>query len=34
MTRSVFCQYLKREAEGLPYAPWPGPLGRRIYAGI
>ena len=34
MTRNVFCQYLKREAEGLPYAPWPGPLGQRIYAGI
>ncbi|MHB1617293.1 MAG: Fe(2+)-trafficking protein, partial [Metallibacterium sp.] len=25
----VFCQYLQREAEGLPYAPWPGALGQR-----
>lgn len=34
MTRTVFCQFLQREAEGLPYAPWPGELGQRIYAGI
>ena len=34
MTRMVYCQYLKREAEGLPYAPWPGALGQRIYAEI
>ncbi len=34
MPRSVYCQFLKQEAEGLPYAPWPGELGQRIYAHI
>ncbi len=34
MSRTVFCAKLKREAEGLPFAPYPGELGRRIYAEI
>lgn len=31
MTRMVNCVLLKREAEGLAYAPYPGELGQRIY---
>lgn len=31
MTRMVNCVVLKREAEGLSYAPYPGDLGQRIY---
>lgn len=31
MTRMVNCVVLKREAEGLPYVPYPGELGLRIY---
>lgn len=34
MTRTVYCARLKREAEGLEYAPWPGELGKRIYQEI
>ena len=34
MSRPVYCEYLKHEAEGLPHAPWPGELGRRVYAHI
>ncbi len=34
MTRMVYCQHLGREAEGLPYAPWPGELGKRIFEHI
>ena len=34
MPRNVFCARLKREAEGLDYAPWPGALGQRIYSEI
>ena len=34
MTRMVQCVYLKREAEGLGYAPYPGELGKRIYASV
>lgn len=34
MTRTVFCQKLQREAEGLERPPWPGELGQRIYAHI
>lgn len=30
MSHIVFCQVLKREAEGLDYPPHPGPLGERI----
>ena len=31
MTRTVQCVLLKREAPGLDRAPYPGPLGRRIF---
>lgn len=31
MTRMVQCIYLKKEAPGLTYAPYPGELGVRIY---
>ncbi|HTL19620.1 MAG: oxidative damage protection protein [Steroidobacteraceae bacterium] len=31
MSRMVQCVLLKREAEGLDRAPYPGELGRRIY---
>ena len=34
MTRTVFCQYQQRETEGLDFVPWPGELGKRVYAGI
>ena len=31
MARTVQCIYLKREAPGLDFPPYPGELGRRIY---
>lgn len=31
MTHTVQCVLLKREAPGLERAPYPGPLGQRIY---
>jgi Fe-S cluster biosynthesis and repair protein YggX len=31
MSRTVFCTFLKREAEGLDRIPYPGELGQRIY---
>jgi Fe-S cluster biosynthesis and repair protein YggX len=34
MARMIHCTYLKREAEGLDRAPYPGPLGQRIHANI
>jgi Fe-S cluster biosynthesis and repair protein YggX len=34
MARQVFCQYQQREAEGLDFVPWPGELGKRVFAGI
>lgn len=34
MTRMVQCAYLKKEAPGLAYAPYPGELGKRIYDNI
>jgi Fe-S cluster biosynthesis and repair protein YggX len=34
MTRTVHCARLGRDAEGLDFAPWPGPLGLRIYEGV
>lgn len=34
MARQIQCVLLKREAEGLDYAPYPGDLGRRIYEGV
>lgn len=34
MPRTVYCMYLKREAEGLERVPYPGELGERIYHNI
>jgi len=34
MSRSVFCEYEQRETEGLDYVPWPGELGKRVFANI
>ncbi|MCS6856380.1 MAG: oxidative damage protection protein [Sandaracinaceae bacterium] len=34
MARMVFCQKLKREAEGLDRPPFPNELGKRIYESI
>ena len=34
MSRTVQCVYRKKEAEGLDFAPYPGELGKRIYAGV
>lgn len=31
MSRTVDCVKLKKEAEGLGFAPWPGELGKRIF---
>lgn len=34
MARTVFCQVLKREAEGLERPPHPGSLGQRVYENV
>jgi len=34
MSRTVNCVYLKKESEGLDYAPYPGELGQRIYDNV
>lgn len=34
MPRTVHCEHEKRETEGLDFVPWPGELGKRVYAGI
>lgn len=34
MSRLIFCQKMQREAEGLPFPPYPGELGKRIYLHI
>ncbi|MFQ5982763.1 MAG: oxidative damage protection protein [Woeseiaceae bacterium] len=34
MSRTVTCVLLKKEAEGLEYAPYPGDLGQRIYDSV
>ncbi len=31
MARLLHCTYLKKEGEGLDFAPYPGELGKRIY---
>lgn len=31
MARTIQCVYLKREAEGLDFPPYPGELGKRIF---
>jgi len=34
MNRTVHCQKLDRDAEGLAFQPYPGELGRRIFENI
>ena len=34
MARTVQCVHLKKEADGLDFAPYPGELGKRIYANV
>ncbi|MDP8032796.1 oxidative damage protection protein [Pasteurella atlantica] len=34
MARQVFCEYLKKEAEGLDFQLYPGELGQRIFNSI
>ena len=34
MTRMVQCVYLKKEAPGLDFSPYPGELGKRIYDNV
>jgi Fe-S cluster biosynthesis and repair protein YggX len=34
MPRTVICSHLKKEAEGLDFQPYPGEVGKRIYASI
>jgi len=34
MSRTVNCIMLKKEAEGLDFAPYPGELGQRIYDNV
>lgn len=34
MPRIVHCEYLKCDAPGLDRPPYPGELGKRVYAGI
>ena len=34
MSRNVFCVKLQHEAEGLAFAPYPGELGKRIFANV
>jgi len=34
MSRMIQCVLLKTEAEGLDFAPYPGELGKRIYAQV
>jgi len=31
MSRTVFCVKQQQQAEGLDFAPWPGPLGQRVF---
>ena len=34
MPRTVYCEYEKRETEGLDFVPWPGALGQRVFSHI
>ncbi|KMT66014.1 oxidative damage protection protein [Catenovulum maritimum] len=34
MSRTVFCQHLKQDADGLDFQLYPGELGKRIYDNI
>lgn len=31
MSRTVFCVKQQKQTEGLDFAPWPGPLGERVF---
>jgi len=34
MSRIVFCQVEQRETDGLDFVPWPGELGKRVFASV
>ena len=34
MPRTILCLHEQRETEGLDFIPWPGELGKRVFAGI
>ena len=34
MTRRLHCLHSGQEADGLDFVPWPGELGRRVFASI
>ncbi len=34
MSRTVYCQKLQKDAEGLAFQSWPGELGKRVYENI
>lgn len=34
MSRTIFCLYLRKEAEGLDFPPYPGELGQKIFESI
>ena len=34
MARQVLCVKFKREAEGLDFPPYPGPLGKRVFDNV
>ena len=34
MARTIFCEYLKQEAEGLDFQLYPGEIGKRIFDSI
>lgn len=34
MARQVMCVKFKREAEGLDFPPYPGPLGKRVFDNV
>ena len=34
MARTVQCVYMKKEGEGMTFAPYPGELGKRIYQNV
>ena len=34
MARTIFCEYEHRDTEGLDFVPWPGDLGKRVFAHI
>ncbi|AWL10815.1 putative Fe(2+)-trafficking protein [Saliniradius amylolyticus] len=34
MSRMIYCQYLKKDAEGLDFQLYPGDLGKRIFDNI